>query len=281
VVNIDLLLRVLSYIDEHLNCEMQTEEIASACFTSKSTLEKLFRYVTHFSVHDYILRRRMMKAAQLMIEKPNLNLLDVAVEYGYSSHEAFTRGFYQVWNCNPSEFREKHAGKTVVPEIFPQIQNFYQREDEPFIRRRLDISKLNDYFKKRDGCYCVVSDIVGMIQLNEIDRKAGDIGIITAMNRMIDSSSDDDIFFRIGADEFVLLTSSRDISYAEKIMNNILSMNGQTFDYEDKKVPLSLYCCIEKCDVSGNEAKGMVDEMISSILHVRSESHKKKQKLES
>ena len=115
--NIDLLMGSLEYIEAHLNEDMKTADIAEACHCSKSTLEKLFQNVNRISVHGYIVRRRMMLAARRIATEPDESILNVAVEYGYSSHEAFTRAFKEVWNCNPSEFR----GRTRYSEIFPRL----------------------------------------------------------------------------------------------------------------------------------------------------------------
>ena len=78
MANFDLLMRSLAFIEEHLEDSIQTEEIAQACFASKSALEKVFKYTIHFSVHDYMIRRRMTKAARIMLEKPDFSLLDIA-----------------------------------------------------------------------------------------------------------------------------------------------------------------------------------------------------------
>ena len=104
--NMDLLATALSYMEEHLQEDIRTEDVAGACFCSKSTLEKLFRNVNHISVHDYVIRRRMMKAARMLFENPDVGVLEVALCYGYGTNEAFTRAFKQVWNCKPSEFRK-------------------------------------------------------------------------------------------------------------------------------------------------------------------------------
>ena len=128
LANLDLLMRSLEFIEEHLEdtVAVQTEDIAAACFASKSALEKVFKYTIHFSVHDYIIRRKMTRAARLMIEKPALSILDIAVQFGYSSHEAFTRTFSQVWNCNPSDFKKRYTekGREHSAELFPKITFF-------------------------------------------------------------------------------------------------------------------------------------------------------------
>ena len=114
--NVELMMSSLEYIENHLKDDMKTEDVAKACFCSKSALEKLFRCVNHISVHDYLVRRRMMMAARRIAENPEVAILTVALEYGYGSHESFVRAFKQVWNCKPSEFRS-----TKFTELYPRL----------------------------------------------------------------------------------------------------------------------------------------------------------------
>ena len=114
--NIELLMLALEYIEIHLCDEIKTEDIAACLFCSKSTLEKLFRGVHDISVHEYIVRRRMMLAAKKISQNPRIPILDIALEYGYSTHESFARAFEQVWNCKPSEFR-----RAKFTELFPRL----------------------------------------------------------------------------------------------------------------------------------------------------------------
>ena len=91
--NIELLMLALEYIEVHLSDEIKTQDVAEFCFCSKSTLEKLFRNVHDISLHEYIVRRRMMLAAKKISKEPGISILDVAIEYGYSTHESFARAF--------------------------------------------------------------------------------------------------------------------------------------------------------------------------------------------
>ena len=127
----DLLLRSISFIEDHLDENMQTEDIAAACYASKSNLEKVFKFTTKFSVHDYITRRRMNKAARMMLEKPELSLLDIAVQYGYSSHEAFTRAFAQVWKCTPSDYRSREGKKSGPLSFFHSLPGLCRLRENP------------------------------------------------------------------------------------------------------------------------------------------------------
>lgn len=151
---VELLLISLEYIEAHLRDDIRTEDVATACYCSKSTLEKMFRCVNRISVHDYIVRRRMMQAARLLAACPERTILDIALEYGYSTHESFARAFRQVWNCKPSEFREMKY------ELYPKIRIPLENGGEDIMgRRHVDISELYDLFKERKDCWFVCCDI--------------------------------------------------------------------------------------------------------------------------
>ena len=232
---VELLTSALSYLEANLTEKITTEDVAKVCYCSKSTLEKLFRCVSHTSVHDYIIRRRMSQAAKFLFSHPESGVLEVALLYGYNSHEAFTRAFKQVWNCTPSELRSRAR----YSEIFPRLT--FDLEEGDTIMKKVDISELYDFLRKREGCYYIIGDIVGLVPINDIAYAAGDLALIEALNRMNRVARDEDIVFRIGPDEFVLLTDSKDPEYAKKLASEIESQNGDTFTYEDREIPLSLY----------------------------------------
>lgn len=240
--NIDLLISSLEFIEAHLNEEMKTADIAEACHCSKSTLEKLFQNVNKISVHGYIIRRRMMLAGRRIATKPCESILNVAVEYGYSSHEAFTRAFKEVWNCNPSEFRGKR-----FTELYPRTKPILKDGGDYVMgRKQVDISELYDLFKERKDCYFVCCDIKSLVPINEISHKAGDLAILETMNRMLNAAGKEDMVFRIGGDEFCMLTDRDSFEYAENIVAKILSHNGETISYEGQDIPLSLYAVATK-----------------------------------
>ncbi len=244
--HIELLMAALEYIEVHLCNEIRTEDIAAACFCSKSTLEKLFRRVHNISVHEYIVRRRMMLAARKLTGQPETSILDIALEYGYSTHESFARAFEQIWNCKPSEFRSAK-----FTELFPRLTAPPLKGDNYIMQRRhVDISELYDLFQERRDCFFVLCDIKEMMLINELSYKAGDLAILEQMRRMTAAAGDDDIVFRIGGDEFCMLTASNEITYAERIADRIRQMNNQTFLYENREIPLVLHVAVvslQKC----------------------------------
>ncbi|MGN0506481.1 MAG: helix-turn-helix domain-containing protein [Lachnospiraceae bacterium] len=241
--SMELLANALEYLETHLEEDVRTEDVARECYCSKSTLEKLFQCVNHISVHEYLVRRRMTKAARLLLSQPELGILQIALQFGYSTNESFTRAFKQVWNCNPSEFR----ATTRFTELFPRLRVPDENGDE-YVKncRQVDISELYDLFVQRKGCYFICCDIKNMIAINDVSRKAGDIAILTSLQRMNDAAGEEDVVFRIGGDEFALLTNSSDITYAEAVAEKIRGCNGQPVLYEGAELPLNLYVSITK-----------------------------------
>ncbi len=247
--NIELFVNCLEYIEQHIGDISKTEEIARECFCSKSTLEKLFRCVNGISVQDYIKRRRMVLAAKRIAENPDVAILAVALEYGYASNEAFTRAFKEVWNCLPSELRGKK-----VYNLYPKLNKPITEGSELMKQKKnVDITELYDLFTERKNCWFICCDIKSLIPINEISRKAGDLAILESMNRMNDAAGDNDMVFRIGGDEFCMLTDTESDEYADSIVSKIQQLNGVPFLYESQEIPLSLYAV--KTKVQGSHVR--------------------------
>lgn len=239
--HIELLANALEYIEIHLDQPIKTVDIANACYCSKSALERLFKFMNNISVHDYIIRRRMTRIARELCIDSNNSLLELAIRYGYSSNEAFTRAFTKIWYCTPSEYRKNPRSY----ELFPRLVCPWENGEEAMKpRRRVDISELYDLFMERKNCYFVCCDIKNMMKINEVSRAAGDLAIIESLNRMYDASGEEDVVFRIGGDEFALLTNQSLQEYAQSVADSIAERNQECIHSNDQEIPLQLYTTI-------------------------------------
>ncbi|MCR5059300.1 MAG: helix-turn-helix domain-containing protein [Clostridiales bacterium] len=237
--NLGLLIEALEFIEKNLASPIRTESISEHLHCSKSTIEKLFKYVNNISIRDYIIRRRMSRASRDLVKNPDRSLLDIGMEYGYGSNEAFTRAFQSVWQISPSEFRKNPSEF----ELFPgyRIERELLEDKKMTDRKKVDISELYDCIKERKGCFLILGDIKGLIPINEISRKAGDLAIITSLKRMEQAAGQQDVVFRIGGDEFVILTDSTDEAYAKKLCGEIVSHNDECISWDGNEIPLTLY----------------------------------------
>ena len=148
--NFEILTNALEFMEENLQREIKTQDVADACYCSKSALEKIFRHVSKVSVHEYLIKRRMTIAARMLTANKDVSVLDIALACGYSSNESFTRAFRSVWNCNPSEFKDRKDIFELFPRLYSPIQNGGTYMSE---RRHVDISEMYDLFVQRKNCY--------------------------------------------------------------------------------------------------------------------------------
>ena len=177
--NMEILANAFEFIEDHLQNDIKTQDVADACYCSKSALEKIFRCTGKLGVREYIIKRRMMLAAKLIASQTDINMLDIALVCGYSTHESFTRAFKSVWNCNPSDFKAKKEYFELFPRLYPPIEDGGAYMNG---RRNVDISEMYDVFVQRKNCYFVCCDIKSLVPINEIAYKAGDLAILEAMN---------------------------------------------------------------------------------------------------
>ena len=262
---IEILTTALEYIETNLSSEIKTEDVAGACYCSKAALEKLFRCLNHMSVHDYVIRRRMTLAARMMRQKPEVSVLDVALTYGYSTNESFSRAFKKVWECNPSEFKENPRHFELFPRRYPPTM----KGDAIVMSRNVDISELYEFFKTRKNCYFVCCDIEHLVPINEISHKAGDMAILESLRRMEAEAGAEDVIFRIGGDEFALLTDSEDATYAEGIAERIRANNGKPIVFEGKEIPLGLHIAVTKYSSGNVRYKDLFEQLHNAIQEVK------------
>lgn len=82
--------------------------IAEACGVSRSHLANAFGTATGLSVVKYLRARRLSEAARALAGGAP-DILAVALEAGYGSHEAFTRAFREQFDATPESVRERRS----------------------------------------------------------------------------------------------------------------------------------------------------------------------------
>ncbi len=101
------ILRVLEYIQLHLDESLNPADLASiACF-SPFHFHRVFRAMVGESVMGHVRRLRLERGAW-KLKFSDQPILRIALDSGYETHEAFTRAFGARFECSPSRFRELH-----------------------------------------------------------------------------------------------------------------------------------------------------------------------------
>lgn len=99
--------RVIDFIGKHLDEELELDKLCHiACF-SKYHFHRLFTAQTGVSLKSYIKWLRLKRAAhQLTVQKED-TIINVALDAGFESHEAFSRAFKQACGQSPTSFRRR------------------------------------------------------------------------------------------------------------------------------------------------------------------------------
>jgi AraC family transcriptional regulator len=96
--------RALWFIERHLSDPLNLNEIAEAAGVSPYHLSRAFGFSTGYPVMAYVRARRLSEAA-LVLSGGAPDILAVAIDYGYGSHEAFTRAFREQFGLTPETLR--------------------------------------------------------------------------------------------------------------------------------------------------------------------------------
>ena len=87
-------------------------------------MTRKFKEISGMQFRDY-LRRRKLAFALKEVRDSYKNMLDIALDYGFSSHEAFTRAFRGTYGVTPSEYRKTPKPVVLRTKINPFDRYFF------------------------------------------------------------------------------------------------------------------------------------------------------------
>lgn len=97
--------RALDLIERELHQPLTLADIAAAAHLSEYHFARTFRALSGHSVMDYLRRRRLQHAIDLLEAAPGTTVLELALACGFGSNEAFTRAFRREYGIAPSTYR--------------------------------------------------------------------------------------------------------------------------------------------------------------------------------
>lgn len=95
----------LGIIEENIREKLTVERLADSMHFSKYHYQRIFKEAVGDSVMRYVTRRRLALAAA-EIANTDESILDIALKYGYDSHEGFSRSFKAYMGVSPKEYRK-------------------------------------------------------------------------------------------------------------------------------------------------------------------------------
>jgi AraC family transcriptional regulator len=115
--------KALWFIEGRLGNETSLGEIATASGVSRYHLLRAFGAATGYSVMRYVRARRLTVAARQLSAGAS-DILEVALDVGYGSHEAFTRAFRDQFGQTPEAVRgQSPVNNTKLVEAISMDEN--------------------------------------------------------------------------------------------------------------------------------------------------------------
>ena len=122
--------KALWFVESNSKSDLSLDDVASSCGLSRFALTRAFGPATGQSVMGYVRGRRLTEAARALAAGAG-DILAVALDSGYGSHEAFTRAFRDHFGLTPEAVRAQGRldGLKIIEPIRKEIMT--QVELEP------------------------------------------------------------------------------------------------------------------------------------------------------
>ncbi|MCC5024865.1 MAG: AraC family transcriptional regulator [Candidatus Synoicihabitans palmerolidicus] len=106
--------RVLHHVRTHLDKELPVDALAAVACLSPFHFHRIFSGMIGETVAALVRRLRLERAA-LQLRNTTAAILEIALDAGYESHEAFGRAFTRAYGLSPGKFHRNHARPCAWP----------------------------------------------------------------------------------------------------------------------------------------------------------------------
>ncbi len=120
--------RVLQYIEDNLSNNISLAEVANVSHFSAYHFHRIFTGIVGETVNNFIVRRRLECAVNLLIFRSELPVTEVALSCGFSSSANFSKAVKLHFGFSPSEIRD--PGKIKSSKI-GKISSKYGKDFNP------------------------------------------------------------------------------------------------------------------------------------------------------
>ncbi|MEO1335923.1 MAG: helix-turn-helix domain-containing protein, partial [Myxococcota bacterium] len=109
--------RIINYVETNISGCLSLEALSAEVGMSPDRFGRLFREALGDTPHQFIIRRRMMKAIHLL-QRTTLSVTQIAVECGYRGASNFVQAFKRFAGETPGAMRNRLRGRPLAVEAF-------------------------------------------------------------------------------------------------------------------------------------------------------------------
>jgi len=109
--NIARLNTAIAFIESNLSEKLSLEIIAEKAHFSPFHFHRLFKIVVKETVHNFINRKRIEKAAAYLLHQKEKNITEIAEAVGFNNLSAFSKSFKKFYGISPNKFKVESPEK--------------------------------------------------------------------------------------------------------------------------------------------------------------------------
>ena len=274
----------IDFIESRLTEAIDVGELAQRAFFSKTHYQRLFRAIVGEPVMEYVKNRRLQLACR-DVREGNTGILDIALKYGYDSHEGFTRAFKAYFGVTPSEYRKcsnQNEMEVVVMLSNEVLKRIGQNAEKTsailsnFIGKAEKLAALANKTAEEAGEKGATTAIVAN-ELNNIVRRMGQIRNENVRNLIAGGTSSFEMFDKL----FALIRCIDEGAFQMNLLRLFCGIETgrisppkdqfEAVELLDEDIRQEAAKCVEACVREVNKAVGIGDETDVSA-HVAAKS---------
>jgi AraC family transcriptional regulator len=109
--NIARLNTAIQFIEDHLEAKLSLEIIAKKASFSPFHFHRLFSVVMQETPNNFIIHKRVEKAASYVLHQKEKTITLVSEEVGFSNISSFSKTFKKFYGISPNQFKKESAEK--------------------------------------------------------------------------------------------------------------------------------------------------------------------------
>lgn len=120
------ILTALTYIESNLAQPLNLDVVSNHCHFSPFHFHRIFSGVMNETLNNYVGRKRLEKAVNLLVFRRELSITNIAFDCGFSSSANFAKSVKKYFGYSPTEIRSPK------PDELPNIGNIFSKYGKKF-----------------------------------------------------------------------------------------------------------------------------------------------------
>lgn len=129
-MNNDFIYDLTEWIESQLASKLSLDMVAAKSGYSKWYLQRVYHELTGVTLSRYI-RQRKLSSSAVELQLTGAQIFDIALKYGFTTQQAFTRSFKSYFHQTPAKYRNNNEWD--CSQLYPPYQRIIHPVPEPDI----------------------------------------------------------------------------------------------------------------------------------------------------